>query len=162
MAYNSLPMLPSLFGRRFGIQQMSSNVSGSNRAGLVPDMLIGPEALRLGVTTAESTGTAVMAWGISVLPGTSAASSAVYVLDPPIPGVGKTIHGGTANGPVYFRTLNSETFLSSMGSTFTTIKISSIGGAIQLLGLTTAVWLALNLTSGTSSQASGFGATTST
>lgn len=155
-------IITSLFGRRFGLQPMSSNVSGSNRTGLVADFLTGPEDLRRGVTTAESTGTAVTAWGISRLPGTSAASSAVYTIDPPIPGVRKSIMGATDNGPVFLKTLNSETIVTTVGSSFTTVKVSSVGGHFELLGLTTAIWLGIGLTSGTSSNASGFGLTTST
>jgi hypothetical protein len=152
----------TIFGRQIGLQAMSSNVTGSQRSGIAPDFLVGPEDLRRGVTTAESTGTNVAAWGISRLPGTSAASSAVYVLDPPIPGVRKTIMATTDNGPVLLRTQNLETIVTTAGSSFTTIKASSLGGAFELVGLTTAIWLGLGLTSGTSSQASGFGLTTST
>ena len=152
----------TLFGSRFGLQSMTTNVSGSGRSGPTPDFLNGPEDIRRGVTTAETTATNLAAWGVSVAPGTSAASSAVYTIDPPIPGVSKRIFGGTANGPVFIKTANSETIQTTIGSSFTTIKISSLGGGFELLGLTTAIWMALGITSGTSSQASGFGVTTST
>lgn len=129
----------SLFGFRFGLQAMSTAITGGR---LNQEFLVGPDGIRAGVTTAESTGTNLLASGISNLTGTSAASSAVYVLDPPIPGVPKMINiGTTTDGPIYVRTANSETFnvSSSLGSSFTTIK-SSVGGAYQLVGLTTAVW----------------------
>ena len=157
MAYNS-KILTSLFGRRLGLQRMSTGESGGSKN----EFLVGPDDFRVGVTTAESTATNLKPFGVSAQLGTSAGSSAVYTLEPPIPGVRKIIHGSTANGPVYVKTANGETITSSMGSTFTTIKVSTLGGAIELVGMTTAQWLALNLTSGTSSQASGFGATTST
>jgi hypothetical protein len=153
-------IMTSLFGRRFGLQNMSTVQTGGSRGDL--EFLVGPEALRQGASTAETTSTNLSAAGISVAPGTSAASSAVYTLDPPIPGVKKTIMGGTANGLVYIKTANSETIISTLGSTNTTVKVSSIGGSFELMGLTTAIWLGLGLTSGTSSQASGFGLTTST
>ena len=70
--------------------------------------------------------------------------------------------GGVSNGPVYIKTANSETIVSTIGSSFTTVKISSLGGGFELIGLTTAQWLSMDLTSGTSSQASGFSLTTST
>lgn len=139
MAFNSR-IITSVLGRRLGLQRMSSNETGSARA--PAEFLVGPDDFRVGVTTAETTAVNVKAFGISVLPGTTAASSAVYTLEPPIPGVRKVLMGGTANGPVYIKTLNSETILTtSLGSSFTTIKFSSLGSAIELIGLTTAIWL---------------------
>lgn len=151
----------SLFGRRFGLQVATTNQTGAIAA-RTPDLLVGPEDLRIGVTTAETTATNMAAYGVSNLVGTSAASSAVYVLDPPIPGVRKFVNiGTTANGPIYVRTVNSETFNTTLGTSFTTIK-SSAGGCYELMGFTTAVWIAINITSGTSSQGSGHVLTTST
>ena len=159
MPFNN-SILTSLYGRRFGLQQMTTAQTGGTRG--VREYLVGPDGLRTGTSTAESTATNLAADGISVCPGTSAASSAVYTLDPPIPGVRKTIMGGISNGPVYIKTANSETIISTLGSSFTTVKVSSVGGAFELIGVTTAVWMAMDLTSGTSSQASGFALTTST
>jgi len=150
----------SLYGRRFGLQRQTTAISGWTKAA---EFLVGPEAIRNGVSTGESTGTNVTPYGISWLNGTSAGSSAVYVLDPPVPGAGrKTINiGTTANGPIYLRTANLETFSSTLGTSFTTIK-SSAGGFYELVPLSTAVWGLLNVTSGTSSNASGHVLTTST
>ncbi len=159
MAFGS-KIITSLFGRRVGLQRMSTGESGGSRG--TQEYLVGPADFRVGITTAETTSTNLQPHGLSVLPGSSAASSAVYTIDPPVPGVFKTVFGATDNGPVYLKTANSETIVTSAGSTFTTVKVSSLGGAFQLVGLTTAAWLGLNLTSGTSSQASGFGLTTST
>lgn len=157
MAWNN-KILTSLFGRRFGLDAMTTNESGGSKG----EYLVGPDDLRVGVTTAETTSTDVKPHGFSVLPGSSAASSAVYTIEPPVPGVRKIVQGGTANGPVYLKTKNSETIVTTAGSSFTTVKVSSVGGAFELIGLTTGVWLGINLTSGTSSNASGFGLTTST
>lgn len=159
MAYSN-NITTSLYGRRAGLQIMSTAQSGGSKG--AREYLVGPEDIRRGVTTAESTGSNVAADGISYLPGSSAASSGVYTIDPPIPGVRKTIVGGVSNGPVYLKTNGSETILTTLGSTFTTVKVSSQGGSFDLIGLTTAIWLGRGLTSGTSSQASGFGLTTST
>ena len=139
-------ILTSLYGRRFGLQLLTTPESG----GLYPvDLLVGPEAMRRGVTTAETTGTAVVAYGVSFLNGTSAASSSVYVLDPPIPGVHKTIVFSSANTPVYVRTKNAETFRTSADSTIATVISSTLTGAVvELVGLTTAMWGLL--TNGTS------------
>lgn len=159
MAYNS-NITTSLRGRRFGLQIMSTNQTGSARG--PHEYLVGPEALRLGVSTAPTTSTNLRPHGISILPGTSAGSSSVYTLDPPIPGVDKTIMGTTANGPFIIKTANSETIHTTAGTSFTTVEISSIGGGFRLIGMTTAIWMAMGLTTGTSSQGSGFLLTTST
>jgi len=158
MSYNS-EILTSIYGRRIGLQIVSTAKSG----GIAPvELLVGPEALRLGITTAESTGTNVKAWGVSFLPGTSAASSSVYTLDPPIPGVQKTIvWPSTGDIGTYLKTANSETIKSTVGSSFTVIK-STAGGRLDLIGGTTAIWYAMGLTSGTTSNASGFSLTTTT
>lgn len=158
MAFNS-KILTSIFGRRLGLQRMSSSETGG--AG-VSEFLVGPDDYRVGVSTAETTSVTLNAHGVSVNLGTSAGSSAVYTLEPPIPGVRKVISGSTANGPVFIKTANAETIISTLGSTHTTVKISTLGGAFELIGLSTSQWLALGLTSGTSSNASGFALTTST
>jgi hypothetical protein len=152
-------IITSVRGRRLGLQVITTGIQGGRKA---HEYLVGPDALRMPVTTAETTATNVLPFGVSYLPGTSAASSAVYTIDPPVPGVEKTVVGGTDNGPVYLKTKNGETIESTIGSTFNTVKISSLGGAFKLVGLTTGIWAAIGITSGTSSQASGFGVTTST
>lgn len=157
MAYNTR-IRTSIHGRRIGLQHLTTGESGGAASA---QFLVGPEDFRVGVTTAETTSTNLKAYGISICPGTSAGSSAVYTLEPPIPGVRKVIQGGTANGPVYIKTANAETLLTTVGSSHTTVKVSSVGGTFELVGLTTAIWGAY-ITSGTSSQASGFGLTTST
>lgn len=131
--------LPTLYGRRFGLQPMTSGLTGSGRTGSVPDFLVGPEALRSGVTTAETTATNLAAYGVSYI--TSSVSSGVYTLDPPIPGVTKTLHFGTTGATNYVKTANGETFQSSQGSTFSIIKSTqNVIGTLQLYGLTTAIW----------------------
>lgn len=158
MPYNS-NINTSLRGRRLGLQKLTTNAQGGRAE---HEYLVGPDSFRLGVTTAESTGTNLLPHGVSNLPGTSAGSSAVYTIDPPVPGVRKLINiGTTANGPIYLKTKNSETFNTTLGTSFTTIK-SSAGGFYELIGLTTAIWGLLNVTSGTSSNASGHVLTTST
>ena len=141
MSYGNL-IVTSIFGRRLGLQPMSSAVSGSGRTGETPDFLQGPEALRLGVTTANSTSRNAAAYGVQFFPGTSAASSAVYTLDPPIPGVAVTlVVPSSANSPVYIKTANGETFLSSQGTTFSILKSTgTVVGSITLVGVTTAIW----------------------
>lgn len=145
MSYNS-NIITSLFGRRIGLQLMTTGQTGGR---LPYEFLVGPEDHRKGVTTAETTGQTVPPWGISFLAGTSAASSSVYVLEPPIPGVMKTVVFSSANTPMYLRTQNAETFRTSADSTIATVLASTLTGAVvQMLGLTTSLWGLL--TNGTS------------
>jgi hypothetical protein len=126
----------SIFGRRLGLQSMSSAQTGSGRG--AREYLVGPEGFRLAVTTAESTASNLPPDGVSFL--TSAVSSGVYTLDPPIPGVAKVLHFGTSGATVYVKT-GGETFESSQGSSFTTLKSTqNVKGTVHLIGLTTAIW----------------------
>lgn len=140
-------IITSVYGRRLGLQTLSSNVNGVSRRGV--DLLVGPEAHAAGVTTAETTGTDIAAYGVSFLNGTSAASSSVYIIEPPIPGVRKTVIFSSANTPMYLKTKNAETFRTSADSTIATVISSTLTGcAVDLIGLTTAMWGLL--TNGTS------------
>jgi len=141
MSYNS-QILTGIYGRRFGLIPLTSGQHGAATAlSKGADLLAGPEDIRRGVTTAETTGTDVPAWGVSFLNGTSAASSSVYVLEPPIPGVQKTVVFSSANTPVYLRTKNAETFRTSADSTIATVILSTLTGCVvDLIGLTTAMW----------------------
>ena len=159
MAYQD-KITTSLRGRRLGLQIMSTVQTGGTRG--PSEFLVGAEAVRMNVSTAATTSTNLNPFGVSYLQGTSAGSSSVYTLDPPIPGVTKTIVGSTENGPFIIKTKNSETIHTTAGTSWTTVEISSIGGGFQLVGVTTALWMGLGLTTGTSSQASGFLLTTST
>jgi hypothetical protein len=139
MPYNT-KIVTSLHGRRFGLQPMSS-VENGGKGPL--EFLVGPDAHRMGVATDETTASGVGAAGISWLLGTSVASTPVYVLDPPIPGVDKTIHFGSSDSKIWVRTKNGEIIRSSgasTGATFTALT-SSAGGTVRLTGLTTAIWL---------------------
>lgn len=136
----------SLYGRRFGIQMLTTAEHG----GIAQmDLLVGPDALRDLVSTAQTTGNAVPAYGVTFLNGTSAASSSVYVLDPPVPGVRKTVAFSSANTPMYLKTKNGETFRTTADSTIATVISSTLTGCVvELIGLTTAMWGLL--TNGTS------------
>lgn len=150
MAY-STDIQTSLHGRRLGLQFKSSGQTGFRGA----EFLVGPEAFREGVSSA-ATGSTIAAHGVTVLAGTSEGSSAVYEIAPPIPGVTKTIVvNPSTNGPMYLKT-GGLNILSSIGSTQQVIKSSTIGGGVyRLIGVTTAIWAALGITSGTSSNAGG-------
>jgi len=143
----------SLRGRRFGLEIQSTDISGGSRG--EQEYLVGPEALRMGVSTAETTSTNLQPYGVSKLNSSSAASSQVYTIDPPVPGVAKYIVNST-DSVSYIKTANSETIVSSKGSTNTVMSMPVGGAAVQLVGFTTAQWLVFQ------STASGIGLTTTT
>lgn len=131
----------SIFGRRLGLSQLSSAQSGSARG--TREYLTGEKLEDFRRTVAaETTGTNLAPDGVSRVNGTSAASSAVYTLDPPIPGVMKVLSfESTSQGPIYVKTANGETFISTQGTTFSVIKsTNNTVGTLFLMGLTTAVW----------------------
>ena len=158
MAYNSL-INTSIRGFRIGLQKMSTALHGGR---VDHEYLVGPDSFRHGVTTNESTATNILPHGVSHIVGSSAESSSVFTLDPPVPGVTKTLYfNSTGDIGCYVKTKNNETIHTTLGSSHTTIK-STIGGVCRLIGVTTAIWAGLGLTSGTSSQSGGFALTTST
>ena len=129
----------SIHGRRMGLQSFTTAQSGGSRG--MAEFIVGPEALRYPTTTNQTTAQNVKAWGVTMLPGTSVGSSAVYVIDPPIPGVRSTIQFSTLNGPIHLRTVGGEVFQTTNPSTAaTTLNCSSNGGVVDLIGLTTAMY----------------------
>lgn len=144
MAYGNY-ITTSIHGRRLGLQAMSSGEHGGSHGR--QEFIVGPEGVREGLSTADTTGTGVPAYGITALVGTSVASTPVYQLDPPIPGVHKTIVFASTDSALYIKTINGEYILgSSIGSSATTIR-SSGGGAVQLVGISTSQWASLNISS---------------
>jgi hypothetical protein len=137
---NNSSIITSIHGRRLGLQAMSSAQTGSI-AGRKSEFLVGPDELKVGVTTAETTSTNLKAHGISFLVGTSAGSSSVFTIDPPIPGVRKTVVFTSGSVPVYLKTAGGETFRTSADSTVATVISSTLTGAVvDLIGLTTAIY----------------------
>lgn len=140
-------IITSIFGRRLGLQSMSSAQSGTQKAGTKCEFLVGPDAFRLQSSTADTTATGLRAYGVSVLSSAqTAASGAIMVLDAPIPGVEKIISiQSTAAGVastiawVIRASDSGANFQSSWSSSFTTLT-SSVAMNMRLVGLTTAMW----------------------
>lgn len=160
MAYSGFQTV-SLHGRRLGLQLMSTSVTGSGIPGEVQDFLVGAGDIRKATTTADTTSKNLNAHGQAYLQGTSAGSSSVYTLDPPIPGVHKVIAVAPNITPVYIKLMNQATegILTTAGSTFTVIKCSSAGGSIEMVALTTALWTSADLTT---AAGNGFSMSTTT
>ena len=131
----------SIRGRNLGFEYISSGKHGTSKTGR---FLVGPEVLRLGNTTAETTATNLAAYGQSVMNNSSAGSSQVFTLDPPIPGVQKTIVFNTTAATQYLRasTDASITFITAtQGTTKCVIASTNLSAAaLTLIGLTTSIW----------------------
>ena len=150
-------ILTSIYGRRLGLQPFSTAQSG---AAINAEFIVGPDDIRRGLTTNESTGTAMAPAGISVLVGTSAASTPVFTMSPPIPGVKKTIVFGSTDSALYAKCASGCAIAgTSLASTGATAIRSSGGGAMELMGITTAQHHALGISS-TAINGVGFQATT--
>lgn len=142
MAYND-KITTSIHGRRFGLQTVSTGVSGSGVTGRLFDLLCGPEAVRQTVSTADTTSANIAAYGVSRL--TTAVSSGVYTLDPPIPGVVKTlVFDTTGTNPIYVKTANAEYISSTQATTNSVISSSQTAPyALQLVGVSTSQYYIL-------------------
>lgn len=160
MAYSGFAT-KTIYGRQLGLQEMSTSVTGSGTVGLNNTFLVGAADIRKETSTADTTAINLRAHGQSYLQGTSAGSSSVYTLDPPIPGVHKVLAVAPNITPVYVKVMNPavEGILTTAGSTFTVIKCSSGGGSIELIALTTALWASADLTT---AAGNGFSMSTTT
>jgi hypothetical protein len=148
----------SLFGRQLGLQLMSTSVTGGSRGPF--DALVGAECVREGVSTGESTGTNLTAYGVSRVLGTSVASTPVFTLDPPVPGVRKTIDFASTDSALYVKMASGCAISgTSLATTGATVIRSSGGGTAELIGLTTALFKTLCVSS-TAVNGMGFQATT--
>lgn len=129
----------SLFGRRFGIQRLTTGESGGNQG--ARDFIVGPEQFRMPVSTANTTSSNVPAYGVQVLPG------GVFTIDPPIPGVTAIIVGSSDTAAYLKTNAATETIMTTLGSSDTVLAFASGGGVATLTGVTTARWVA-QLTTG--------------
>ena len=141
-------VVTSVYGRRLGLQSMSTANTGATKS-TPQEFIVGPECLRMGVTTSETTSTPMNASGISYLVGTSAASTPVYSLAPPIPGVHKMIFFGSTDSAIYVKaSVTTHAFAgTSLGATLCGAFASSGGGMVELVGVTTAIYGVLNVSS---------------
>lgn len=156
--YASANVVTSIYGRRLGLQALSTALSGATKGPL--ELLTGPDAFREPRSTAETTAIPLDPTGSSVLVGTSVASTPVFTLAPPIPGVRKTIIFGSTDSALYVKMSAGVAIAgTSLASTGATVIRSSGGGMVELIGQTTALYNALNVSS-TAINTVGFQATT--
>lgn len=134
MAFNT-KYTTSVHGKRLGLQAMSTVETGAGTAAGKRDFLVGAEGVRVRTSTAESTAaaTGVPAFGVSVFDNSSAGSSQVFTLDPPIPGVMKTLVFETTVNTIYVKTRNGEFIKSSQGTTNVCLVSSQLQYASVIL-----------------------------
>jgi hypothetical protein len=150
--------MTSIYGRRLGLSNLSTSMSGATKGPL--EFLQGMDGIRKPMSTAETTDVAMNPSGVSVIVGTSAASTPVFTLAPPIPGVRKEIVFGSTDSALYVKMSSGVTIAgTSLGNTGCAAIRSSGGGAVELMGVTTALYWALNVSS-TTVNTVGFAATT--
>lgn len=150
MAYNDR-ITTSKHGRRLGLQLMSSAQTGATGS---VEFLVGPEAFRGPTSTSEVTAPAasgvaatnLKAYGVTTITGTTVGGTYCYPVDPPIPGTGVRVFANpSTDAKVVLRISSSigsaaPAILTSAGSSFTTVALSSVSGVISLVALTTALW----------------------
>jgi len=110
--------------------------------------LVGPFALKQGLTTLGSTATQIPAHGLTIL---NAAAASTYVLDPPMLGVEKMLmqsSNGTSHN-IITGTSNIK-IISTFGSTQQRVCLQSSGDFVRLVGMSTAQWAVVGLTAGVS------------
>lgn len=141
----------SLHGQRAGLRRYSHGMTST------VELMAGPDGFRANYTTDASTGTNVASVGTHLLPGTSAGSSSVYTLDPPIPGAEVTLLAST-RADAYVKTANGEYIKSTQASSDTVLKLPAASGGVTLIGISTAAFAALTAIT----SASGIVTSTST
>ena len=120
-----------------------------DRLGLDDDgALIGPFALKLGLTTLGTTLQQIPAHGMTNL---NAAAASTYVLDPPMVGVEKVLMQssiGTSHN-IITGTSNIK-IISTFGSSQQRVCLQSSGDFVRLMGMSTGQWAVVGLNAGVS------------
>ena len=142
MAYHN-QRTQSLYGRRVGLQLLSTVQTGGSRGPV--EFIVGPEAVRRENSTSNSTSVNVKPWGFQYLPASSAGSSQVYTIDPPIPGTEVTVFNSTG-ATAYLKMPSGVVVRSTVGSTQSVIALPAAGASIVLTAVSTSLYLTMSAT----------------
>jgi len=143
----------SLYGRRFGLQALSSAQTGAQR--IPVDFLVGANfgGLRQEVqaATSDTTGTNIRGWGITTVDTTT---DDTWLLDNPIAGVEKLLYTGSTSTGIRTIIRKDSTFAIRSSANSTNIGLIAQGGGIMigLMGISSAIY-ALMTTHGTTEVA---------
>lgn len=156
--------LISIHGRQVGLQRVTTAISGGTRGQF--DFFGGTykgermDCLASTFGNADSTSINLVPFGNHILPVSSVGSSQVFTVDPPIPGSNPMTVMTNGVDAAYLKVANPspEGFQTSAGSSFTVVKLSSLGAPIGFNPMTTAIWAV----TGNGSTAAGHSYTTTT
>jgi hypothetical protein len=133
-----------------GLQTLTTAQTGGSKGAI--DVLVGAESVKPYASTSETTSANLPAYGVSIISSnnsTAVSTNPVYRMDPPIPGVRKTVvftstATGVASTVGYLLSLStgaSGAFLmgSTWSSSFTTLYTTN-ALVLDLVGITTNIW----------------------
>ncbi len=130
-------IITSIFGRQIGL-----DVNG---------YLVGPPEMRLAIEDLTTVPTTVIGYGLSRVTATGSTQGPVqYFLPAPIPGVRKYLSITTTSTASFqfLSTANGASILAaSDATTKAVVNIVGQGGAVELIGITTAIWQVINFVS---------------
>ena len=135
-------IVTSVYGRRLGLQTLSTSVTGASAQNSPGSFIVGPDALRAETVT-ETTAKRVKAFGYSLLT-TQATSLNLFTIDPPVTGQVKWVYFATTETSVDLQLCTSGSptvFRTSASSTNT--KLNSSQGIplwVGLIGVSTNIW----------------------
>ena len=145
----------NLYGRRFGLQALSSGQTGAARGPI--DFLVGGKLggvrHEIQAATSDTTGTNITGWGFTSVDTTT---NDTWLLDNPIAGVRKTLYTGSTSTGIRTIYRKDSTFAirSSANSTGTTIIAQGGGLTLELMGLSSALYAIIGRPTGFSSACS--------
>lgn len=149
-------ILTSIYGRRLGLNKNEFVVGTKDLAKATQDIGTG--------TTASSTGTEILNYGITSLAVATAAATTgssygttevagVFALAAPEPGVEKTIYTASSHSTMLISVQFSTgvtALNTSAGSTFGGLSFNAPGQWVRLVGLSTSKWLMAGISTGAS------------
>lgn len=140
--------LTSIFGRRLGLKRIVATDLNSEH-------LVGPNGIQVPVTnaTSDTTGTVIPGYGVTNV---DTSTDDTWLLGNPIPGILKTIVTGSTSTGIRTIKRQDNTFAiqTSANSTTTTIVAQAGGLVLELLGLTSALYIVKSRPTGFSSACS--------
>lgn len=127
-------IVPSLFGRRFGLARSPN--------GQTYEFLAGPVGLQNAIEDITTTAaTSATPHGHTQVLTSGSSQLGLYTLQSPIPGVRKTLSlNSTSTGNQQFQLTSAVLYTSSGGSGSTMFNLKGFGAGIELMGLTTGIW----------------------
>ncbi len=131
----------NLYGRRFGLQALSSGQTGAARGPV--DFLVGGKLggvrHEVQAATSDTTGTNITGWGVTTVDTTT---NDGWLLDNPIAGVEKVIHTGSTSTGIRTIKRKDSTFAIQTSANSSSVTIAAQGGGLTLtlIGISSALY----------------------